>query len=78
VVRAPTLFPLTAHPANHLWFTGSMLGFVLAMLYWASRYSRYDHTPKTHGMKYFSLALAGLLLVQLAMGSRLCLQLLAN
>jgi hypothetical protein len=69
---------LDAHPANHLWFTGSMLGFVLAMLYWASRYSRYDHTPKTHGMKYFSLALAGLLLVQLAMGSRLCLRFLAN
>jgi hypothetical protein len=66
------------HPANHLWFTASMLGFILAILYWTTLHSRYDHTPKTHGMKYFSFTLTGLLLVHLAMGSRLCLRFLAN
>lgn len=66
------------HPGNHLWFTGSVLVFILATLYWASKHYRYDHTPKTQGIKYLGCMLAGLLLVQLAMGSRLCLQFLAN
>ncbi|MBL9166980.1 MAG: hypothetical protein JNN07_04500 [Verrucomicrobiales bacterium] len=65
-------------PTNHLWFTGSLLGFILAVLSWTAVQSRYDHTPKLKGIKHFGFMLAGLLLVQLAMGSRLCIQFLAN
>lgn len=66
------------HPANHLWFTTSLLAFVLGLMVWIVRQARYDHTPKIQSAKYFGLLAGSLFLVHWIMGAWLCWRFLQN